>query len=294
MSVQSFVPAVWSAMLLKQFDRVHVAAKGTNKDYEGDIKGYGSSVRINAIGDITVSSYTRNTDITAAEEIDMTNQVLNIDQGDVIHFGVDDLDKAQARADFMSRASQRATYALSQQTDYFLFTTIANGVSSANTLTAATIGLAAGEKSILEQLATMQVNLDEQDVPEDGRVAFLPPWTEAMLRLDERFTGFNTGDAQGPLKGTPIGRAMGFTIYKSNNLPRASGSPIAGTGSGAYTIIGCHPDATTFAEQMDTMRAYEPPLRFGDAVKGLHVYGAKVTRPHAITTLAATRGTLTV
>lgn len=290
MSVQSFVPAIWSALLLKQFDRVHVAAKGTNKDYEGEIKGYGSSVRINSIGDIAVSAYTRNTDITAAEDIDMASQVLQIDQGDVIHFQVDNLDKAQARADFMGRASERATYAMSQQTDSFIFTTIANGAASANVQTAATVGLGAGEKSILEYLALMQVTLDENDVPMDGRVAFLPPWTEAMLRLDERFTGFNTGDAQGPLKGTPIGRAMAFTIYKSNNLPRATGSAIAGTGAGAYTIIGCHPDATTFAEQMDTLKAYEAPLRFNDAVKGLHVYGAKATRPHAITTLAATRG----
>ena len=294
MSVQSFIPAVWSATILKQFDRVHVAAKGTNRDYEGDIKGMGSSLRINSMGDIAVTAYTRDTDITAAETVDMADQVFNIDQGDVIHFSVGDLDKLNARGEFQARASQRASYALSNKTDYFLFTTMAAGVSSANTLTAQTIGLGAGEKSLLEQLAIMQVNLDEQDVPEDGRVAFLPPWSEAMLRLDERYTGFNTGEAQGPLKGTPIGRAMGFTIYKSNNLPRASGSPIANTGSGAYTIIGCHPDATTFAEQMDKMEAYRPPLRFDDAIKGLHVYGAKVTRPHAITTLAATKGTMVV
>lgn len=290
MSIQSFVPAIWSALLLKQFDRIHVASKGTNKDYEGEIKGYGSSVRINAIGDIAVTAFARNTDITAAEDIDMASQVLQIDQGDVIHFQVDNLDKAQARADFMGRASQRATYALSQATDSFLFTTMANGVASANVQTAATVGLGAGEKSVLEYLAAMQVTLDEQDVPPDGRVAFLPPWTEAMLRLDERYTGFNTSGADAPLSGTPIGRAMSFTIYKSNNLPRASGSAIANTGAGAYTIIAAHPDATTFAEQMDTMKAYEAPLRFNDAVKGLHVYGAKVTRPHAITTLAATRG----
>lgn len=288
MTIADFIPTVWSASILKNFDRAHVASKMTNRDYEGEIGEYGSSVKIAMMGDIATSTYAPNTDLATPELIDIAGQFLKIDQGDTINFYVDNLDKRQARAEFRAKASQRAAYSLANKTDYFLFTTMANGGGTAQT--AATVGLGAGQKSILEYLALMQVTLDEADVMEDGRIAFLPPWTEAMLRLDERFTGFNTPGAGAPLRGQPIGRAMGFDIFKSNNLPRASGSPIANTGTGAYTLIAGHPDAVTFGEQIDKMVPYSPEKRFGDAVKGLHVYGATVLRPDAITTLVATRG----
>lgn len=290
MTADDFKPQVWSAKIKKNLDAVNVAKKMTNRDYESDLVSYGTSVKIVQIGDLTVGTYSPNTDLSSPETVDMAGLYFPIDQGDTIHFYVDDLDKLQARADFTSRMMQRATYALARKEDYYLFTVMAAGVASANVMTANTYGLGAGEKSILEGLAQMQVALDEANVTEDGRIAYLPPWMEAMLRLDERYTGFNTAQASGPLAGTPIGRAMGFTIYKTNNLPRATGSPLLNTGAGAYTIIAGHPDSTTFADSIDKMEAYKPPLRFGDAVKGLHVYGSKVITPEAITTLAATRG----
>lgn len=40
--------------------------------------------------------------------------------------------------------------------------------------------------------------------------------------------------------------------------------------------------ATTYAEQIAKVEAYRPEARFGDALKGLHLYGAKVTRPTAL------------
>lgn len=293
MTIDDFKPQVWSSRIMRQFDRVHVAKKCTNKDYEGDLS-MGASVKIVQMGDIAVSAYAANTDLAAPETLDMAGQYFPIDQGDTFHWYVDDLDKRQARGEFVSRASQRASYAFTNKTDYYLFTVMAAGAATAQT--AVTIGLGAGQKLPLEQLALMAVTLDEYDVPEDGRVAFFPPWTEMMLRLDERFTGFNTGEAQGPIKGTPIGRALGFTIYKSNNLPRATGSPIVkpATGAGAYTIIAGHPDGCTFAEQIDKVEAYKPERRFGDAMKGLHIYGAKVIRPECFVTLAATRGDIAV
>jgi hypothetical protein len=40
----------------------------------------------------------------------------------------------------------------------------------------------------------------------------------------------------------------------------------------------------SFAQQILETRAYSPEKRFGDALKGLHVYGAKVVRPEALVT----------
>ena len=47
------------------------------------------------------------------------------------------------------------------------------------------------------------------------------------------------------------------------------------------------PGAIAFAEQIVKVEAYRPENGFKDALKGLHVYGAKVVRPDALATLTA-------
>ena len=78
-----------------------------------------------------------------------------------------------------------------------------------------------------------------------------------------------------------IGEAGGFTVLKSNNVPN--------TASAKYKIIAGHSMAWSFAEQVNSVEPYRPELRFADAVKGLHLYGAKIVRPTALALLVANR-----
>ena len=74
-------------------------------------------------------------------------------------------------------------------------------------------------------------------------------------------------------------------LFRSNTVPKAKG-----TGSGNpdyYKIIAGHSIATTFAEQINDVEGYRMEKRFADAVKGLHLYGAKVVRPEALAVLNA-------
>ena len=83
------------------------------------------------------------------------------------------------------------------------------------------------------------------------------------------------------LKNGEVGEAAGFSILKSNNVPNTTGEK--------YKIIAGHRIATTYVEQIVDMQTYQPEKRFGDAVKGLHVYGAKVVRPEALACLIANK-----
>ncbi len=47
----------------------------------------------------------------------------------------------------------------------------------------------------------------------------------------------------------------------------------------------------SYAEQIVKVEAYRPEKRFSDAVKGLHVYGAKVVRPDTLAVLTVQRPT---
>ena len=46
MSLSYFMPTVWSETLFRQLDREYVAVKNCNRDYEGDIKSLGDTVKI--------------------------------------------------------------------------------------------------------------------------------------------------------------------------------------------------------------------------------------------------------
>ena len=80
-----------------------------------------------------------------------------------------------------------------------------------------------------------------------------------------------------------VGRAAGFDILTSNNTPvPAAGRNIVTAGVDA---------ALSFAEQINEVQAYRPEASFGDAVKGLYLYGGKLVRPDALAYADVTRPT---
>lgn len=281
MTVESFTPTLWAASLLKNLNRDHVFKNAFNGDYEGELK-MGATLRINSIGRITISDYQKNTDLSAPETLNLADQTFVINQGKTFHFFVDDLDKAQMRSSVREAAMQEASWGIADVVDTFLATTLSTALPAANTLTAATIGNAATDTDAYNTLVQLGVTLTENNVPDTGRKAFVPPWYEGMLRTDPRFVSFGTPGNTGRLRGDPIGETAGFTVYKSNNMPTSGGNPV---------VLATYQGASTFAEQVQEMNAYRPERRFGDAVKGLHVYGAKTTRPFAVAGIVSTRGT---
>jgi len=132
-----------------------------------------------------------------------------------------------------------------------------------------------------EYLVDLGVKLDENNVPTTGRFTIVPAWFHGLLLKDDRFvrSGTTTGDQR--LMNGEVGEAAGFTILKSNNVPNTTGTK--------YKIIAGHRMATAYVEQILDVQTYKPEKRFGDAVKGLHVYGAKVVRPTALACLIANK-----
>lgn len=282
MSLNNFIPSVWSGMILAALMKSHVfASPGViSRDYEGEITGKGDSVKINSIGDVTVKDYTKDTDIDAPETLDDASQILVIDQQKYFNFAIDDIDKAQQTPKVMEEASNRAAYGLKDVLDSYLaslYTDIASGNFIGSDGSPTVIDTAA---KAYENLVDLGVLLDESDVPSDGRFAVIPPWYEGRMLKDERFVSFGTtGNAEALANGA-IGRAAGFTIYKSNNVSAASSK---------WKIIAGHPMGWNVAEQIVQVEAFRPERRFSDALKGLHVYGAKVTRPTALACLVASK-----
>ena len=96
MSVDNFIPQVWSARIEQRLRAALVFADVVNRDYEGLIQKYGDSVRINGIGPVTIAEYTKNSTSITPEVLNDNSQTLLIDHSPYFAFSVDDVDQAQA------------------------------------------------------------------------------------------------------------------------------------------------------------------------------------------------------
>lgn len=284
MALSNFIPTVWSARLLVNLNDAHVAAQPgiVNRDYEGEIASMGDTVRINSIGRVTISDYTRNTDITSPEELDESSQVLVIDQGKYYNFAVDDVDAAQSNVNVMDGAMREAAWGLNDAVDDFLLDAMRD--AGANTLgtDASPKTPTAANSELYEYFVDAGVLLDEDNIPNGGRFGIIPPWAHGLLLKDDRFVKSGADAADSRLLNGQVGEAAGIRLVKSNNVPLSAGED-------DYQFPIGHSMATSFAEQIVKTEAYRPEKRFADAVKGLHVYGGKVTRPDGLVIVTATK-----
>ena len=275
MAITTFIPEIWSARLLYALDNAHVATNLVNRNYEGVIANQGDTVHINSIGAVTVKDYTKNTNIADPEVLTTADQTLDIDQAKYFNFQVDDVDKAQISGEIIDTAMGRSAYALADVSDAFLLKTIANGAASANKIGAKATLTALTASNVYENIVKMRTLLDKANVPTTGRTIVVPPEVYALLLLDDRFAKSGSDSGQNALLNGMVGRVAGFDVFMSNNC--VSGAD-GGEGSTPYFVITAQvAAATTYAEQIIKTEAYRMEKRFADAVKGLHVYGAKVT-----------------
>lgn len=285
MAVTTFIPELWSARLLYALEKSHVATNLVNRNYEGVIANQGDTVHINSIGAITVKDYTKNTDIAAPDALTTTDQTLVIDQCKYFNFQVDDVDKAQAAGDLIDTAMGRAAYALADTSDAFLLKTIAAGAAAGNTVGAASAPVALTKDNVYENIVKLRTKLDKANVPNTGRTLVVPPEVYALLLLDDRFAKSTATSGQDALLNGQVGRVAGFTVFMSNNVKTGTGTD---TGKTPYFEITAQVEtAATYAEQIIKTEGYRMESRFADGVKGLHVYGAKVTDGNQIAKIIA-------
>jgi len=83
-----------------------------NRNYEGEIRQAGDSVKINSIGSVTVGDYVKNTDISAPQTLEDAQTFFVITRQKFFNFQIDDIDVAQGRPEVMGPAMTEAAYAL--------------------------------------------------------------------------------------------------------------------------------------------------------------------------------------
>lgn len=284
MTIDNFIPVVWSARMLTNLLTALVYGSDAivNHDYEGDIAQVGDSVKINGIGPVTISDYVKNSNLSDPETLTDAQTTLIIDKAKSFNFQVDDVDKRQQQPEVMSEAMRTAAWGVAKTVDLSVAALYTEAHSDN------LIGSTASPKTDLgtsgnayNYLVDLNTKLDEADIPDMDRWVVVPPWFYALLTKDSNFIHATaTGDQV--LRSGEVGTTVsGMKVFKSNNVPNTSATK--------YRIIAGWRGAITLAQQINQVKAYSPEKRFADAVKGLLLYGVKLIRPTGIAVLTANK-----
>ena len=293
-----FLPKIYSKKVLNFFRKASVVEAITNTDYAGEISAFGDSVRIIKEPVISVSDYTRGSDTTQTK---LTDQELTlvVDSAKAFKFIVDDIETNMSHVNFKEVATSSAAYALRDSYDAAVIAAMFSGVSTSSpdhvlgadaSAATQTMGQHQGGSNAIDLLGSdgtgtdpldvmsfMAKLLDEQSVPEEGRWFVAPPsFYNELAQSGSKLLSVDFNAGQGSIRNGLVssGKLRGFDMYKSNNVAAAS------TATGK--ILAGHISSTATAQTIISTEVLRDPTSFGDIVRGLHVYGAKVLRPEAL------------
>src|SRR5437867_3709871 len=130
----SFIPTVWAARLLTALEKslIYGQTNACNRDYEGEIRSSGNTVKIASIGDVSIGDYVKDTDISDPEILTDSDQSLLIDQQKYFNFYVDSVDRAQQNVNVLEEAMRHSAWALREKADSFLAGVMDGAVPSGN------------------------------------------------------------------------------------------------------------------------------------------------------------------
>lgn len=281
MATSHFIPQVWSAKIIEALDKELVYAELFNTDYEGEITEAGDTVHIAQVGDVTIKDFDCDTDIASPDDVKVEDLTLDINQSKYFNISVCDVNEVQSKISLLDTATQRAGYGFADVCDKYLGSLLATSGTVKDGLGAKEKPIAVNADNAYETLVKMKTALDKANLPKQERKVVVPPAFEGFMLLDPRFVAVPTDASQARLTEGTVYRAAGFEIRTSNNVPSEDDGGSDGATT-VFSIVGSSPIQGTFAQQILKTEAYRPEKRFADAVKGLHVYGAKVLRPSVV------------
>jgi hypothetical protein len=264
MSYANFIPTFWSEKLQRERERDAVAISLCNRDWEGEIKNVGDTVTINGVVRPTVAQYTKNSTVITPENLNGAGTQLKIERADFFAFEVDDVDKRQAAGNIMDAQMKEANEAMSDSADDYIYTkyTDFGAEVDATGLTSATV---------ISKITEALTKLWNNKVPKKAEVYLevSPNFAAKMLLADILFTTPNDKIMENGFMGR-LKSHLGIKVYMTTG--------IYNDGTNDWCVMRTKA-AIAFADQLEKIEAYRPENSFSDAVKGLHLYGAKVVRP---------------
>jgi hypothetical protein len=153
-STNAYIPAIYSALLVKKFYPETVFSKISNTDYEGDIKTHGDTVYIRTRPTIETFKYQKGM-VLPVQNPESPYLTLKIDQGEGFSFALDKVDEFQSDIKLMNEWADDASKQMAQVLDRNVLISMAVAGAVAGGQAASTVIGYAGANTSLQSNVTI-------------------------------------------------------------------------------------------------------------------------------------------
>jgi hypothetical protein len=271
----NFLPQIWSKKLNNKYYAQLCLDEITNHDWEGEIKGQGSSVLIRQVPTIDIFDHVIGQDMSLTDITDDKIELL-INKAKYFNIEVSDIDAVQSNIPLMNMLIENATKNLKTAIEREVFAAVyADASNSMSTLPM-------DKTNVLDWIIDAGAIMEDCFLPADGRFIIIPPKGGAYLQKSDLKNVSLTGDdssvmREGMTNGR-LGTIAGITVYINSQLAKS------GT---TYQCIAGHKSAIAFASQINKVRHVQPTERWSEAVQCLNVYGFKTVLPSGLISMPA-------
>lgn len=276
MSLDNFIPELWSASILENFHNDAVLVGMANREYEKDFTA-GSKIHIPGIVDVKIKDYKTGVvertggggkipRTTVPDAVESTGIEMTIDQEKSFDFLVDDIDRAQVNQSLDAYTRSAATGLVEDAETFLTAMLTAKGTSATG------IANPTDWTSAYAAILKLRGKLSAAKVPAMDRVLLINAAFEEYLLSDgSKLTSFDKSNMVEGLREATIGRLLGFDVVTSSWMDNTK--PMA---------IGFYKPAIAYVSQVEKTESMRAEATFADRVRGLHVYGGAVLRPSAV------------
>lgn len=251
MSVQSFIPQVWEASLLRKFHEGSIAEVITTAPTRIE----GNKIIFNHVSDVAVKDYTGS---VSFDDLTTSEVELNMDKKKQFAFKVNDVDAIQAAGELINAHTEEAGAKMQEEQDKIVLTEV---LTTKNVVERT-------DENAYDLIVKCNTLLNKKKVPKGDRYAVINSEVLENLQLDPRFTLNYTILENGIIDGAKVN---GTQLILSEEL-----------NAGTAAIAVLHKSAIGYGKQLDQVEALRLESDFADGVRGLAVSGAKILRPDAV------------
>lgn len=273
----AFIPQIWSQKLSQMLEKNCVMLQCVNRNWEGEIKNQGDTVKIITPAAVSVSTLT--SENIEYSSLTPTSQDLVIDQKKFFAFKIDDVAQVQANTDIMEAHLVNAKKAIEEVQDSYLLGMHTN-VSEDNTIGSESSPIVLDKSTIYENFVKLSLALKNSDAVHLGAkpwVVINPNIESYLLQSPEFISAYKVADET--LREGSIGRIAGMDVLVSTNLTDVDGK---------YYVLAGTNEAITFASQLAKIESLRDKDSFSDLVRGLYLYGAKTVQSKALAKMVVT------
>lgn len=275
-SYSAFIPEIWSQKLNNMLTKNCVMLQCVNRNYEGEIKNQGDSVKIITPAEVSISTVSDSA-ITYSE-LSPAETDLVIDQKKFFAFKINDIAQAQANQSIMEAHLQNAKNAIEEVQDSYLLSQ--HAFVDSDNIVGGTTSVTLNKTTIYSYFVELALKLKNANALSNNQKPWvvINPTIESYLLQSTEFIGaHNVADET--LREGAIGRIAGMDVLVSTNLTATAGK---------YYVLAGTNDAVTFASQLSKIESLRDKDSFSDLVRGLYLYGAKTIQPKALAKMVVT------